>query len=54
MEEDREVIKDVGRTSEAKVVGDLILYDLDEPCSDRYFLVGSNMKSAKEPSSSSS
>ncbi|GFY88849.1 hypothetical protein Acr_06g0007890 [Actinidia rufa] len=44
VEEESEVLEDVGRTSEDKVVEDLILYELDEWNSDRYFLVGSNMK----------
>ena len=44
VEEEREVLEDVGRTPETKVAEDLIRYELDEPSSDRYFLGGSNMK----------
>ena len=43
MEVDREVLKDVGMTLEAKVVEDLMHYDLNEPSSDRFFLTGSNL-----------
>ncbi|GFS31446.1 hypothetical protein Acr_00g0017380 [Actinidia rufa] len=44
VEEEREVLEDVDRTLEAKVVEDLTRYELSEPSSDRYFLIGSNMK----------
>ena len=54
VKEEREVLEDVSRTLEAKVVEDLIRYELDEPSSNHYFLVGSNMKEREKPSSSSS
>ena len=38
------MFEEVGRTPKNKVIEDLIRYKLDEPSSDRYFLVGSNMK----------
>ena len=44
VEEEREVLEDVGWTSDTKVVEELIRYELDDPSSDNYFLVGSNMK----------
>ena len=44
VEEEREVLKDVVRTPEAKVVEDLIQHELNEPNLECYFLVGSNMK----------
>ncbi|GFS35782.1 hypothetical protein Acr_00g0042010 [Actinidia rufa] len=44
VEEDQEVLEDVGRTPKAQVVEDLVRYDLDEPRSDRFFLTGSNLK----------
>lgn len=43
-QEEREVLKDVSRVPEAKVVKDLIRHDLDEPISNWFFLVGSNLK----------
>ena len=48
MEEEREVLEDVGRTTKDKIVEDLIRYELDMPSLDRYFLVGSNMKSRRD------
>ncbi|GFS31617.1 translocon at inner membrane of chloroplasts 21 [Actinidia rufa] len=39
-----EVLEDVGRDSEAKVVEDLICYKLDEPTLDRFFLTGANLE----------
>ena len=47
MEEEREVLEDVSKTLKAKVIEDLIHYDLVEPCSNCYFLVGLNMKERK-------
>ena len=44
VQEDIEVLEDVGRDPEAKVVEDLVRYELDEPSSDRFFLVGSDLK----------
>ena len=44
MVEEREVLEDVGRTLEAKVVEDLIHYDLDEPSSGCFLLTGANLK----------
>ena len=43
-QEEREVLKDVSRVPEAKVVKDLIRHDLDEPISNWFFLAGSNLK----------
>ena len=43
-QEERDVVKDVSRVPEAKVVKDLIRHDLDEPISNWFFLVGSNLK----------
>ena len=39
MEEEREVLEDVDRTSADKVVNDLICYELYEPSLDCYLLV---------------
>ena len=33
-----------GRSSQEKLVEDMIKYDLEEPSSDHFFLVGSNLK----------
>ena len=38
-----EVLEDVGRIPEAKVVVDLVRYDLDEPRLDCFFLTGANL-----------
>ncbi|GFZ14402.1 hypothetical protein Acr_24g0005920 [Actinidia rufa] len=40
VEEDIEVLEDVGRDLEAKVIEELVCYELDEPSSDRFFLTG--------------
>ena len=37
-------MEDVGRTPEAKVVENLVRYDLDEPSVDCFFFTGSNLK----------
>ncbi|GFZ19811.1 hypothetical protein Acr_28g0005160 [Actinidia rufa] len=42
IDEEHEVLKDVGRNPEAKVVEDLILYELDELSSNRFFLTEPN------------
>ncbi|GFZ11667.1 hypothetical protein Acr_23g0000520 [Actinidia rufa] len=47
VEDERKILEDVGRILEAKVVEDLIHYELDEPSSNRFFLVGSNMRERK-------
>ncbi|GFS41395.1 hypothetical protein Acr_00g0074050 [Actinidia rufa] len=44
VKEERKVLEDVGRTLEAKVIEDLICYELDEPNANCFFLVGSNMR----------
>ena len=44
VKKEREILKDVGRTPEAKVVEDLICYELIEPRLNHFFLVGSNMR----------
>ncbi|GFZ11580.1 hypothetical protein Acr_22g0009780 [Actinidia rufa] len=38
------VLEDVGKTLEAKVMEDLIRYELNEPSSDRFFLTSANLK----------
>ena len=43
VEEDIEMLEDVGRDPETKVIEDLMRYELDEPSSDRFFLIGSNL-----------
>ncbi|GFS31847.1 hypothetical protein Acr_00g0019520 [Actinidia rufa] len=40
VEEDIEVLEDVGHDPEAKVIEELVRYELDEPGSDRFFLIG--------------
>ncbi|GFY84506.1 hypothetical protein Acr_03g0012800 [Actinidia rufa] len=44
VEEEQEVLKDVGRDLEAKVVEDLMRYELDEPSSDHFFLIDANLE----------
>ena len=44
VEEEVEILEDVRRNSEAKVVEDLMRYELDEPSSKYYFLIGANLK----------
>ncbi|GFS32905.1 hypothetical protein Acr_00g0025260 [Actinidia rufa] len=44
VEGEMEVLEDVGRIPENKVVKDPIHYEVNEPSSHRYFLHGSNMK----------
>ena len=44
IDEEREVLEDVRRDLEDKVVEDLICYKLDEPSSDRFFLTGANLE----------
>ena len=44
VKEEREALEDVGRIPEAKVVEDMIHYELDEPNLYHFFLVGSNMR----------
>ncbi|GFZ21894.1 hypothetical protein Acr_29g0010560 [Actinidia rufa] len=43
IEEDIEVLEDVGRDPEVKVIEELVRYELDEPGPDRFFLVGSDL-----------
>ncbi|GFY90938.1 hypothetical protein Acr_07g0011340 [Actinidia rufa] len=43
VEKEMEVLEDVDITPEAKVVEDLMRYDLDKPSSDHLFLTGSNL-----------
>ncbi|GFS42094.1 hypothetical protein Acr_00g0078070 [Actinidia rufa] len=43
VEEDIEVLEDVGRDPEAKVIEELVRYELDEPSSNRFFLTGSDL-----------
>ena len=44
IEEEHEVLKDVGRDPEAKVVENLICYELDEPSLNHFFLIDANLK----------
>ena len=44
MEEEREVLEDIGRISEPKIMEKLVHYKLNDPNSDCYFLIGLNMK----------
>ncbi|PSS08152.1 Topoisomerase [Actinidia chinensis var. chinensis] len=44
VEEEQEVLEDVGRDLEAKVVEDLMSYELDEPSLDRLFLPSANLE----------
>ncbi|GFS35504.1 hypothetical protein Acr_00g0040230 [Actinidia rufa] len=44
IEEEREVLEDVGRKPKAKVVEYLVRYELDEPSSDRFFFTCVNLK----------
>ena len=44
VEEERKVLENVGRNPKAKVVEDLICYELNEQSLNRYFLIGSNVK----------
>ncbi|GFZ01188.1 hypothetical protein Acr_14g0008230 [Actinidia rufa] len=43
IEENTEVLEDVGRDPEDKVIEELVRYELDELGSDRFFLVGSGL-----------
>ena len=54
IKEEHEVLEDVGRNPEAKVVENLIRYELDEPSSDRFFLTCANWRNGREPDSFSS
>ncbi|GFS42565.1 hypothetical protein Acr_00g0080600 [Actinidia rufa] len=44
IEEEREVLEDVGRDLEAMVIEDLIHYELDKPRSDCFFLTSANLE----------
>ena len=44
IEEEHEVLKDVERDPEAKVMEDLIHYELDKPSSDHFFVTGTNLE----------
>ena len=44
IEHEQEILEDVRRDLEAKVVEDLICYELDEPSSDHFFLTGANLE----------
>ena len=44
IEAEREVLEDVGRDHKAKVVEDLIPYELDEPSSNRFFFTRANLE----------
>ena len=42
IEKEQEVLKDVGTNPEAKVIEDLIHYELYEPSSNHFFLTSAN------------
>ena len=44
IEEVQEVLEDLERDLEARVVENLIRYELDEPSSNRFFLTGANLE----------
>ena len=44
IEEKHEVLDDIGRDPEAKVVKDLICYELNEPSSYYFFLTNANLE----------
>ena len=44
VKEEREVMEGVGRTTKAKVMEDLIRYDLNEPSLDHFFITSANLK----------
>ena len=44
IEEKHEVLEDLVKDLETKVVKDLICYELGEPSLDRFFLTGVNLK----------
>ncbi|GFS33929.1 hypothetical protein Acr_00g0031320 [Actinidia rufa] len=44
VEEELEILEGIGRNPKAKVAEDLVRYDLDEPSSDYFFLICSNLK----------
>ena len=44
IEEEREILDDIRKDPEAKVLEDLIHYELDVPCLDRFFLTGANLE----------
>ena len=44
IEEEHEVLEDIGRNPEAKVMKDLIQYKLDDPRSDCFFLTSANLE----------
>ena len=43
IEKEHNVLEDIGRDPKAKVVEDLIYYELDEPSLDHFFLTGANL-----------
>ena len=54
VEEERKVLENVDRIPKEKVVEDLVRYELNEPSSDCFFLIDSNMKERGRTNSSSS
>ena len=44
IEEEYKVPEDIGKDPEAKVLEELILFELDEPSSDRVFLTDGNLE----------
>ena len=47
MEEERELLEDIGRIPKDKVVEDLVRYKLDEPRSNYFFFTGANLEERK-------
>ncbi|GFS41482.1 hypothetical protein Acr_00g0074590 [Actinidia rufa] len=47
VKEDIKVLEDVGSDLEAKVIEELVRCELDKPSSDRFFLIGSDLKECK-------
>ena len=44
VKEEHEVLEDVRRNPEAKIVKNLIRYELDEPSSNSFLFTGANLK----------
>ena len=49
IEQEQEVLEEVMRDPEAKVVEDFIRYKLDEPSFDCFFLTGANLENRVHP-----
>ena len=44
VEEEREILEDVRREPKAKVMENMIHYELNEPSSNHFFLTGANLE----------